>query len=704
MKTESAFRHEHLISQHPLIEYGKLKELLEAAPDGKKFLETLRNNVHDISRSFNEQKSVIIRRQELYFAPLLNGDIAILSSLNKPELRVLKASLNEVYFDLQRLVCYSQTNAHALVRLGRKAAFVKVDALDANIQQVDFVAPNEVLNMLQKVSGWLFALEQMSTEPEPLTTSLLGLSASLRDLLRQKDARIVEKDTEKDTATTLISMLRYSICCANEPCYTKLLDIAYRDPAVVKELSQQLLSCLCTAKQACTHETATVLARMMVSTLEHSVAADSDVLHEEDALGRVPLHYAVDFGSLEAIQYCMTASRSHSGRSNSLDRMIAHADSRTETPLDLAIVKGEPRIPNALLRPLGIHIRKVNAPLLATSLEAAQRLALKLGKVGLFNTVLSISSLLPRKITWEKAIFHLATELGFTGAVESIMNSPHFDKALLNEHEGLRRRPPLLLACIRGYLEIVMLLVEGGADVNFRDAKGWTAIEHAAYRGHLRIVEYLEPRTRGFARKSLRLGPLKKGYPSAPRLRVESHEGVVILKLGSPNLRRPAKAFECAQSLSSPTCVSADGTGFEICVEMLDDITDQQYIASLPILEADVMSSWIFQSRNPESATIRFTLRRPDQPAIALCTAMADLKALRAELFTQRESLVRDHSVPMIDLPSRKRCGTVTFNYLIIQPYASQYPAQEETNGFWKGQGQGGKTAVVGHRGKSTII
>ena len=704
MKTESAFRHGHLISQHPLIEYGKLKELLEAAPDGKKFLETLRNNVHDISRSFNEQKSVIIRRQELYFAPLLNGDIAILSSLNKPELRVLKASLNEVYFDLQRLVCYSQTNAHALVRLGRKAAFVKVDALDANIQQVDFVAPNEVLNMLQKVSGWLFALEQMSTEPEPLTTSLLGLSASLRDLLRQKDARIVEKDIEKETAATLVSMLRYSICCANESCYTMLLDSACREPAAVKELSQQLLSCLCTAKQACTHETATILARMMVSTLEHFVAADSDVLHREDALGRVLLHYAVEFGSLEAIQYCMTASRSHPRASNSLDRIIAHADSRRETPLDLAIIKGEPRILNALLRPLVTNPKEVNSPLLDTSLESAQRFALKSGNVGLFNTVLSVSSLRSRNITCEKAILRLATELGLTGAVESIMNTPHFDKALLNEHEGLRRRPPLLLACIEGYMEIVVLLVEGGADVNFSDAKGWTAIEHAAYRGHLRILEYLEPRTSGFARNSLRLGPLQKGYPSAPRLRVGSHEGVVILKLGSSNLRKPAKAFECAQSLSSPTCVSADGTGFEICVELLDDIMDQQKIASLPIVEADVMSPWIFQSKNLESATIRFTLRRPNQPAIALCTAMADLKALRTGLFTQHESLVRDHSVPMIDLTSRKRCGTVTFTFLIIRPYAPQYLVQERHNGFWKGQGQGGKTAVVGHRGKFNLV
>ena len=48
------------------------------------------------------------------------------------------------------------------------------------------------------------------------------------------------------------------------------------------------------------------------------------------------------------------------------------------------------------------------------------------------------------------------------------------------------------MASIEGYLEIVKLLLEAGADVNIQDKYGITAARGAGLMGYIEIVELLE--------------------------------------------------------------------------------------------------------------------------------------------------------------------------------------------------------------------
>jgi len=50
---------------------------------------------------------------------------------------------------------------------------------------------------------------------------------------------------------------------------------------------------------------------------------------------------------------------------------------------------------------------------------------------------------------------------------------------------------PLHIACIRGNLDDVVALVEGGADVNASGDLGYAPLHHAAGDGHLEIVNVL---------------------------------------------------------------------------------------------------------------------------------------------------------------------------------------------------------------------
>lgn len=68
---------------------------------------------------------------------------------------------------------------------------------------------------------------------------------------------------------------------------------------------------------------------------------------------------------------------------------------------------------------------------------------------------------------------------------------------LLVEHgadvnlQGFRNFTPIRIAAQNGHLEIVKYLAEQGADIDFKAMDGATPLEHAASKGHLDVVAYL---------------------------------------------------------------------------------------------------------------------------------------------------------------------------------------------------------------------
>ena len=58
-------------------------------------------------------------------------------------------------------------------------------------------------------------------------------------------------------------------------------------------------------------------------------------------------------------------------------------------------------------------------------------------------------------------------------------------------NDTVKGRTPLMLAAFRGDAAGVLNLLEGGADVNARDADGDTALMFAAFRGHALVVALL---------------------------------------------------------------------------------------------------------------------------------------------------------------------------------------------------------------------
>ena len=70
---------------------------------------------------------------------------------------------------------------------------------------------------------------------------------------------------------------------------------------------------------------------------------------------------------------------------------------------------------------------------------------------------------------------------------------PAFVEITLNDvnQEGLFGERPLHVACVRGDMEEIEALVEGGADVNAVGELGCTPLHEAVGQGHIEVVKFL---------------------------------------------------------------------------------------------------------------------------------------------------------------------------------------------------------------------
>lgn len=71
---------------------------------------------------------------------------------------------------------------------------------------------------------------------------------------------------------------------------------------------------------------------------------------------------------------------------------------------------------------------------------------------------------------------------GLAIAVRELLRAPRLD---LNATAPRSGKTALVLASRAGHLEVVQMLLGAGADVSLGDAKGWTALHFAAWKGHM---------------------------------------------------------------------------------------------------------------------------------------------------------------------------------------------------------------------------
>ncbi|PLB48482.1 ankyrin repeat-containing protein [Aspergillus steynii IBT 23096] len=429
------------------------------------------------------------------------------------------------------------------------------------------------------------------------------------------------------------------------------------------------------------------------SNLFHTVVqslgdSKSAVLSTKDTLGRIPLHYAA-LNGLPTICRMILSSFPNSKEDNIPSPILAR-DFQQYTPLHYAVIKNHPVVVKRLLNNLysdsqtsGVPVdEKLLFDLLSTAIRYEFDDIVELLAQRQIDTHL-------RSSDGETALY-LAARRGRESYVKTLLENG--GAADVSTPEPVHGWTPLFIACVNGHGAVARALLQAGARQDIQDHNGWAPKEHAALRGHLELAGMLD----SLENLSMSGGPA--GMPmkpvSKPGQAIDYEKSHVIVNLGVLQNGKNVNAVDLNYP-NEHAVNTKGGLSIEISISEKESET---YVSELPFLTDTVNDPFTFTVSKPSVASMSFKLSQqvPGYPASrTLIGSATTLLQTPSEPFGEnRESLVRERTIPIVEKETLDVIGTITFTFLIVKPMAT--PVSSTISGSsTKAQG----VQLVGHRG-----
>ncbi|KOS22534.1 Glycerophosphodiester phosphodiesterase GDE1 [Escovopsis weberi] len=447
-------------------------------------------------------------------------------------------------------------------------------------------------------------------------------------------------------------------------------------------------------------------------------------LQSRDSMGRMPLHYASQFGFVVVCQIIM-ARMQEWNQFDAKDGIDAPEwqDNDGFAPLHLSVIGGHPLTTQALLQgenwqgssEAKIQIRKTvskSGAVLAMATKSDYTVIVEM----LVNAGVDINW---TDKTGETAL-HVAARFGHADCARVILKGNDSQQADFEVAEKSYSWTPLHVAAVDGSLSVVELLVEAGADVSKPDAFGWTAKEHASLRGHMDIARLLalhmnEAEAATSAPKpSPPLNPAENssidgrrsnGTASTVRPselvktfghRYLTDESLVLVSLGSMDIRKAIDAI----TLDSVPLKEAHNTQLDTALSVVvaaEGATGEPTIIDLPVHDGIATEPIVFKTKDVSRMRLLFdivpTYSGSEKNKIGRGVAL--MSTVKPALGTGRMTLQGDVCVPIMGI-SLDVIGTVNFNFLVITPFHHKNMEITSTQTYWKKMSS---TMLIGHRG-----
>lgn len=280
----------------------------------------------------------------------------------------------------------------------------------------------------------------------------------------------------------------------------------------------------------------------------------------------------------------------------------------------------------------------------------------------------------------------------------------------------------LTIACIKGHIEIVKLLLQAGARQGLCDRAGWTERDYAVIHGHLAIARFLvshgiltqhtpvqveslyqlDIRSRDYigrqAKRKLKMPPHLKSERAFPEFRsIDQEHDLLLVTIGPSNTRSNLSLLDLVEGAND------HDSKFSVRVTMEDLLctsSRQQHLINLPVQGNVANQPLVLRTKNVYESSLTFEIF--ESPAAnkrstrALGSGTALIESLRPGLAPNHESLARDHTIPILENGSMAHIGSITFSLLIVTAFQCPMPPPKTSLGFWR---KDGSTQVVGHRG-----
>ncbi|KAK7427513.1 Glycerophosphocholine phosphodiesterase [Neonectria magnoliae] len=447
-------------------------------------------------------------------------------------------------------------------------------------------------------------------------------------------------------------------------------------------------------------------------------------LQSRDSFGRIPLHYAAQFGFVIVCQIIMSKMQEW-GQFHVKDGIDAPEwqDNDGFAPLHLSVVGGHPLTTQALLKGEnweGSSEAKAEIRKTVSKSGAVLALATKSN----YSTIVQMLVDAGVDINWKdktnETALHIAARFGHDECARVILRGTASQKADLDATESTYSWTPLHVAAVDGKLSVARLLVDAGADVSRPDSSGWIAKEHAALRGHIEIARLLRSQVQ--EEEELKIRPVETLQPSlsesssidgrrsngaslAPRPaepvksfghRYLTDQSLVLVSLGSMDMRKSIEPV----SLDRVPLTEAHTTQLDTALSIVVTASGAQgepTIIDLPVHENIATEPVVFTTTDASKVKLLFdivpTYSGSEKNKIGRGVAL--LSSVKPGLGSRRMTLQGDVVVPIMS-SNLEVIGTVNFNFLVITPFHHPNMGITSRQTYWK---KLASTMVIGHRG-----
>lgn len=210
-------------------------------------------------------------------------------------------------------------------------------------------------------------------------------------------------------------------------------------------------------------------------------------LKSADHFGRLPLHYAAESGLLGLCRLFLEVKAKENPERHS--SILLAEDVESNTPLHLSIIGGHVEVTEYLVEAVQTRTKPDHPRFkkLPDMLGSLSRLAARANFTRIVRLLVDGGASIDHLSSNGETLLHIAARNENTEMIRFMQDFAVF-RGLVNIQESTYGRTALLLACIGGFDSVVGMLIQAGADPYVIDARGWTAKEHAAFHGHLRLL------------------------------------------------------------------------------------------------------------------------------------------------------------------------------------------------------------------------
>ncbi|KAI0395675.1 glycerophosphodiester phosphodiesterase GDE1 [Xylariaceae sp. FL0594] len=463
-------------------------------------------------------------------------------------------------------------------------------------------------------------------------------------------------------------------------------------------------------------------AQLLSFVLDNFLPEQRPALSGRDSLGRMPLHYAAQYGIVALCEIVM-AKMQDWGQFNVANGIDAPEwqDKEGNAPLHLAVMGGHPLTTQCLLKgenwqgPDSIHRTPVSQS--SAVLAMATR--------GNFLSIVRMLVEAGVDINWQDATgetaLHIAARFGHTECARILIQGTDEHKADLELTERSFAWNALHIAAVDGHLPVARLLVDAGIDVSKLDSSGWTAKEHAALRGHLEVAELLAPYTTTTPKSN---GAGEGGPPplsSSPSTETSSledrrsdgstrvtdpvksfghrylkDESLVMLSLGSMDMRKNVEPVKLDRVPLAEAHTNQLDTALSVVISAHGAHGEPTTI-DLPVHDNISTEPILFYTSDASKVKMIFDIvpTYSGNEKNKIGRAVALLSSVRPNLGTSRMNLQGDVCVPIMG-SNLEVIGAVNFNFLVITPFTHPNMEINSQQTYWK---KLASTMLIGHRG-----